>query len=482
MMSKDRTAEAKTVSESRHGQKGRRPGDQYIIVELCKTARLALPMVLSQIGQIAMMTTDLVFIGRAGADVLAAAALAGRIYLFGFTFGLGLLAAIQPVAAQAFGANNLSLIRRSLRMSLWEAVLLSFPIMVFALQGQSVLLAIGQKPDEAWLAQQYLLGLTWGTAPALCFAVLRSFMGAVNRPEPVLWITLAAVPINALLVYLLMYGKLGLPRLELFGAGLATTLVNSGTFLAGLYLATMRLPFRDYHVLAHLWRFDRALMRQLIVIGTPISIKGLMAYGLSSAAALLAGRISASALAAHQIAVQVAVILFMLSYGIATATAVRVSHAVGRNDGPGVKRAGLVGMLLGMVVATIVTFAIVAARFQITNLFLGESTGDAGATTGLAAKLVLAGASCYITEAVATIAAGALCGLKDTRVPLLFLCIAYWLVGLSLSYVLSLNIGLGAVGIWIGLSTGATLYGALLALRFWLLANRIAHRSRRLPV
>ncbi|PDT64122.1 MATE family efflux transporter [Bradyrhizobium ottawaense] len=463
----------KVLSASRHAQLSPRD-DHHILAELSEIARLALPIVLTQIGQVAMMVTDLAFIGRTGTDALAAAALASRIYLLGFAFGLGLLAAIQPMAAQAFGANNLSLVRRSVRMGFWEAALLSLPITLLALQGQSILLAIGQTPDTARLAQEYLLGLAWGVPPALCFAVLRSFMGAVSRPEPVLWTTLAAAPINALLVYLLMYGKLGLPRLGLFGAGLATSLVNSGMLLAGVYLVTRRLPFRAYYVLANLWRFEWPLMQQLIVIGIPISIGAMMAYGASSLAALLAGRISASALAAHQVAVQAAVVLFMLSYGIGTATCVRVANAVGRNDGPGIKQAGLVGMLLGMVVAAILTFAIVAARFQIAPLFLGRSSGDADATTGLVAKLLLAGATCYITEAVATIATGALCGLKDTTVPPLLGCVAYWLVGISLGYVLSTSIGLGAVGIWIGLSIGASLYSALLALRFWLLANRSA--------
>lgn len=175
-------------------------------------------------------------------------------------------------------------------------------------------------------------------------------MGAINRPEPVLWITLAAIPVNGLLVYLLMYGKLGLPRLELFGAGLATTLVNCAMFLAALWFAIVRRPFRGYHVLAHLWYFDCPSMRQLIVIGAPISIAFLMEYGITSAAALLAGVISTTAVAAHQIAIQVAAILFMIPSGISMAAAVRVAHAVGRNDGPAIKRSGLAAMLLGIVI------------------------------------------------------------------------------------------------------------------------------------
>ncbi|MDA9421025.1 MATE family efflux transporter [Bradyrhizobium sp. CCBAU 53380] len=454
------------------------PAGHHLAMELSETAKLALPMVLTQVGQIAMMTTDFAFIGRIGTEALAAAALASRVYLLVFILGVGLLAAIAPLAAQAFGADNLSVARRSLRMGLWMALLLSLPIMAFALCGEEILLSLGQSPAATRLARQYLFGLAWGVAPALWFQAIRNFMGAVNRPEPALWITLAAVPVNALLVYLLIDGKLGLPRLGLFGAGLATTLVNCGTFLAGLWFATMRRPFRDYHVLAHIWRFDWPLLQQLFVIGTPISIASVIGYGLFSATTLLAGLISTSALAAHQIAVQVAATLFMVSFGISTAAAVRVSHAVGRNDGPGIKRAGVVAMLLGIVIAAMLTLAVIAARLEIAELFLGGSAGDADPTITLAAKLLLVGATFFITDAAKSIAAGGLRGLKDTRVPLLFAGIAYWLIGFPLSYVLSLKIGLGAIGIWIGLSIGTTVYAVLLVIRFQQLATRLALRRR----
>ena len=298
-------------------------------------------------------------------------------------------------------------------------------------------------------------------------------MGAVNRPQPVLWITLAAIPVNALLVYLLMYGKLGLPRLELFGAGLATTLVNCATFLAAVWFATRRKPFSDYHVLKHLWRIDWSLMRQLFVIGAPISIAFLMEYGMFSAAALLMGLIGTTALAAHQIALQVTAILFMIPFGISMAATVRVGHAVGRNDGQGVRRAGLVALLLGIVNAAVLTLAVVATRFDIAVLFLGGSTENAAATIELAATLLLVGTSFFITDAVQSIAAGALRGLNDTRVPLLFAGLGYWLIGFALSYLLGFRTGLGAIGVWIGLSIGTAVYATLLVLRFRHLARKL---------
>lgn len=462
----DKIIEAKPVSVLRR-RGTRRAAGQHLTIELSETVKLAWPMVLTQLAQVAMMTTDLAFIGHIGPQALAAAALAVTLYLVSFTFGAGLLAPIAPLAAQAYGAGNHAMVQRALRTGLWAALLLSFPIIAFAFCGEQILLAFGQAPDAALLAQQYLFGLALGVVPALWLQAIRNFMGAVNRPEPILWITLAAIPLNAVLVYLLVYGKFGLPRLELFGAALASTLVNCAMFLAGLWFATMRRPFRDYHVLAGLWQFDWPFLRQLIVIGTPISIASLMQYGVLSAAALLAGLISTSALAAHQIALQITVITSMIAFG----------HAVGRNDGPGIKRAGLVAMLLGTVIAALLAVAVIVARSEIAELFLDKSAEDADATIGLTAELLIVAASLFVTDAIQSIAAGGLRGLKDTRVPLLFVGIAYWLIGLSLGYVLSLKIGLGAIGIWIGLSIGTTIYAGLLVLRFQLLASRRALRA-----
>jgi MATE family multidrug resistance protein len=446
---------------------------QRLLVELSETVGLSAPMVLTQLGQIAMMTTDLAFIGRLGDEAVAAAALAGTVYFVSFTFGLGLMSAVAPLAAQAFGGRDPRRVRRSLRAGLWVALLISLPIMVFPLRGEQILLALGQAAVPAHLAQQYLFGLVWGVMPALWFLAIRSFMGAVNRPQPVLWITLAGIPANALLVYLLIYGEWGLPRLGLLGAGIATTLVNFGTFLAAIWFATRRRPFRKYHVLGRIWRIDWILMRQLFVIGAPISIAFLMEYGLFSAAALLMGLIGTTALAAHQIALQVTAILFMVPYGIGMAATVRVGHAAGRNDAAGVKRAGLAAMLLGIAIAATLTLAVICARFPIARFFLGQASGNGEATIDLAAMLLLVGATFFVPDGLQSIVVGSLRGIEDTKVPLLLAAIGYWLVGYTTAYALAFWTRLGAVGVWIGLSCGTIVYTALLILRFRRLVNRL---------
>jgi MATE family multidrug resistance protein len=446
----------------------------HLAVEFIDTLRLAAPMALTQLGQIVMMTTDLALVGRLGEEAVAAAALANTVYFVTFTLGMGVVSAVAPLAAQAFGARDPHRVRRALRVGLWAALLISLPMMAFPIYGEAILRMLGQAETPARLAQQYLFGLVWGATPALWLLAIRGFMGALNRPQPVLWITLAAIPTNALLVYLLIHGELGLPRLGLFGAGLAHTLVNFAMFLAGLWFVVFRRPFAKYRVLEHVWRIDWAMMRQLFAIGSPISIAFLMEYGMFSAAALLTGLIGTAALAAHQIALQVTAILFMVPLGIGMAATVRVGHAMGRNDAAGVRHAGLVAAWLGILLGAGLTLLVIVGRFAIARFFLGAASGSADATLELAATLLLVGATFFVTDGLQSIMAGSLRGMKDTRMPLLFAAVSYWLIGFPAAWGLAFPAHLGAVGVWIGLSLGTLVYATLLVLRFFRLAHRLA--------
>src|SRR5450432_4920279 len=150
------------------------PGN-HLTLELTETLKLAVPIVLTQLGQIAMMTTDLAFIGRLGDAAIAAAALAHTVFFVTFTFGMGLVSAVAPLAAQAFGARDPRLVRRALRVGLWAALLISLPIMAFPLYGEQILLMLGQAPATAHQAQRYLFGLAWGMTPALWFLPMRGW-------------------------------------------------------------------------------------------------------------------------------------------------------------------------------------------------------------------------------------------------------------------------------------------------------------------
>jgi MATE family multidrug resistance protein len=440
--------------------------------ELVETVRLALPMALIQLGQVVMMTTDLALIGRLGDAALAAAALAHTVLFAAFTIGMGIVSAVAPLAAQAYGSRQPRMVRRALRVGLWAAVMLGVPVTLLQFWGKEILIALGQSPEAAALAGRYLAGMAWAILPAWLFIALRNFMGAVNRPEPALWITLVAIPVNAVLAYALIYGAFGLPALDLMGAGLATALVDVGMCAAAIWIASTRQPFKKYRVLGRLWRPDWRLLGKLVAIGLPISGALLLEYGLFAAAALLMGRISTSAVAAHQIALQIAAILYMVPFGIATAATVRVGQAVGRRDTLGTRRAGFAALALGVAFMCVMTLVVALTRHVIPHVFLGTEAPRSGETIALAATLLVLGASFFITDGAQTVAGGALRGLNDTRVPLLFSALSFWAVGFLSSYWLAFPMGLGAIGVWIGLSLSTAVYAVLLVWRFHLLTAR----------
>src|SRR5262245_15572240 len=330
--------------------------------EIADTIKLAWPMALPQLGQITMMTTDLALIGRLGAEAVAAVGLAHLILFLGFVLGMGPVSAVAPLASQAFGARQPRMVRRSLRVGLWVAVMLGVPINVVQLWGEDILMSAGQSAEASALAARYLTSLAWSMIPAWCFIALRNFMGALGRPQPALWITLAAIPLNALLAYALINGAFGMPRLDLLGAGLATTIVNVSMCAAAIWICYGCRPFKKYHVLGRFWRIDWVLLRELIVIGVPISVAMMLEWGLFSSAALLVGWLGTTALAAHQIALQVATVLFMIPFGVSLAATVRVGHAVGRRDPAATRRAGFAAIGLGAVLMVAATLAVIALR------------------------------------------------------------------------------------------------------------------------
>lgn len=442
--------------------------------ELIETIRLAMPIAFTQLGAIAMMTTDLALIGRLGDAAIAAAALAHTVFFAAFMLGMGAVSAVAPLVAQAFGARKPRLIRRSLRVGLWMAVILAAPMTAGLMFGEGILIALGQKPEQAALAQRYLDGITWSLVPAWWFIAVRSFMGSVNRPEPGLWIMLAAVPANGILAYALIYGHFGLPELDLMGAGLATTIVNAGMCAVSFWFIHTQRPFRKYRTLGHLLRPDWELMKRLIVIGAPMSGSFLIEYGLFASAALLMGQIGTTELAAHQIALQVAAIVFMVPFGIGMAATVRVGQALGRGDTAAIRRSGFVAIVLGAIFMIAMTVLVIAGRSLIAGVFLGPETPENAATVQMIGLLLIVGTTFFIADGVQTVAAGALRGLSDTRVPMIFAFISFWLIGFATSWILAFPVELGAVGVWIGFSVGLVVYALLLIWRF----NRLTKRPR----
>ncbi len=433
---------------------------------MAETIALSVPIALTQLGQIAMMTTDLMLLGRLGEHVVAGAGLAHTMLFVAFAVGMGLVAAVAPLAAQAFGARDPRGVRRALRVGVWAAILTGVPLTAFQFCGEGLLVVLGQSPENAAVAGRYLAGLGWSLIPAWVFMAIRGFMGAVNRPEPALWITLAAVPSNFVLAWALIHGEFGLPQLDVLGAGVATTLVNIGMCAVALVICVTRPPFKKYRIMGRFWRFDAPLFSTLCRLGLPISGAYLVEFGVFGGAGLLMGTISTTALAAHQITLQIAAILFMVPFGISLAATVRVGHAVGRGDPEGSRRAGIAALVLGAAFMVLMTAVIAATRHELPPLFLGTVTPDTAATAALIATLLLVGPVFFVFDGIQTIGAGALRGLNDTRVPFLIAIFSFWGIGFTLCWVLGIHTVLGPLGVWLGLSAGLIAQAVLLAWRF----------------
>ena len=440
--------------------------------DVADALRLAWPMALTQLCQVAMMTTDLILLGRLGDQMVAAVALANTILFAAFTIGMGLVSAVAPLASQAFGAREPRMVRRALRVGLWAVLFMGLPLTLAQLWGDRILVLLGQSPDVAALAGRYLAGLCWSLMPAWGFMALRNFMSSVNRPEPALWITLVAIPANGVLAYLFIHGGLGVPAMDVFGAGLASSIVSAATFLAALVVCWTRRPFRKYHILGRFWRPDWVLMRQLVIVGAPISGAFMLEFGAFATAALMMGRLGTTALAAHQITLQTASILWMVPFGISLAATVRVGHAVGRRDVEAARRAGFAALAIGAVFMAVMTLVVAVLRHWIPIAFLGASAATATETVALAAFLLALSTSFFIADGLQTIAAGALRGLNDTRVPLLFAALAFWPIGMFAGFELAFDAGFGAAGVWIGLSLGLVVQAVLLVTRFHILTRR----------
>jgi len=432
------------------------------------TLRLAAPLVLTNLAQIAMMATDTIMIGRLGPAPLAAAALGTSIYFFLWMFAFGVAMATSPIIAQARGRNPHAVkeVRRSVRQGLWATAAVSVPFCVLMWMMAPLFRLAGQDEALIALAMPYLTMLLWGFLPSLWFVVLRCFVAALERPSSAAWITGGAILLNALVNYVLIYGRLGMPRLELMGAGLASTISNLAMLGALVAVIGLDRRFRRYRLLGRWWRSDWPRFRAIFQLGLPIAITLALECGVFSAAVLLMGVIGAADLAAHQIAIQIAATTFMVPLGIAQAATVRVALAVGRGDHEGVRRAGWVALAVGVGFMAAMAVVLWTTPHLIVHIYLdGHAPGTLDVLAKATAFLAVA-ALFQIADGAQAIGAGALRGLKDTAVPMLFALIGYWAIGFAACVALAFWAGLGGVGVWLGLALGLGATAVLMVTRF----------------
>lgn len=435
--------------------------------EIKSTISLALPVVATQLAHISMGFVDTVMVGRLSSEALAGIALGNSIFFTTLMVAMGVVMAVGPMVSQAFGAGDREGVARSTRQGMWLGAMLTIPCMLIVYNIAPVLNLIVKEAETVALAQNYLRAIAWGVLPFLWFVGLRSFIEGVSRPRPATLISFVAVGLNIFANYVLMYGKLGMPRLGLVGTGWASTIVFWFMFLALALVSGRGAAFGRYEVLSHLRRPDLQYLRELFRIGWPIGVSYGIEAGLFMITAVMMGVFGTVALAAHQIAIQCASITFMVPLGIGIAASVRVGQAAGRKDAAGARMAGLVGVGLGasfMAGAAIVFWTVPRT---IVALYLNLDDPANAEVVSLAVSLLFVAAVFQLFDGVQVSAAGALRGLKDTRIPMLIGFVSYWLVGLSTGYAFGFGLDLGPVGLWWGLVQGLLFAAILLSWRFW---------------
>jgi multidrug resistance protein, MATE family len=441
--------------------------------ELRATLKLAWPIVLANIAQTAMPTTDVVLIGRLGPEALASAALATNLFFAFAFFGTGIVTAIAPMVARELGRNRHSVrdVRRTFRQGMWMAVAVSIPIWMILWQAETILIWLGQEPELAAAAGLYMRALQWSILPLLFYVVLRALISAMERPMPALWVGLAAIVLNALTAYVLIFGKFGFPRLELIGAGIATTF--SSTVLFGglaLYLLIGR-RFRRYRFFGRFWRSDWPRFVEFWRLGLPIGVAHAFEVTIFNVAALLMGLIGSASLAAYAVALQIATLTFMVPLGLNQAVTVRVGRAYGAGDREGVRRAGWSAFALGIAFMSMTAMVMLFAPHLLVSAFLDLADPVNANVIALAVSFLAFAAMFQVFDGAQTIGAGMLRGLHDTRVPMVFTAIGFWGIGLPLGAYLGLATDLAGAGIWIGLAAGLASVAILMTSR-WIMRER----------
>jgi MATE family multidrug resistance protein len=441
--------------------------------ELRATLSLAWPLILANLTQQLIQATDILLMGRLGAAQLAAATLALNLT---FTFNLmmlGLVIASSPMMATALGQrfNAVRDVRRTFRTGLWLIAAMLPPYWLLLWHVGDLMRAFGEPAELAAQGQTFLRAYMWCTAPWLLFQLLRNFVAAIERPRIILWLSVAGIGLNALLSWSLIFGHLGLPALGLVGGGVGSTLTWLLMCGALVLVTLLDRRFRRFHLFGHWWRFDGQRTLAMVQLGWPIGATMALEMGVFALAAYFMGWIGAPAVAAHAVALQLAALTFMVPLGLGQAATVRVGLALGRQDAPGIARAGWTAWVIGVAFMGTMALLMWSIPGQLVILFLKDVPGNA-VTIALAVSFLRVAAAFQLVDGAQVIGAGMLRGLHDTRWPLMFALVGYWVVGLGIGAWLAFAQDWKGVGIWVGLASGLAAVAALMLAR-WVLRGRL---------
>ncbi|MCC5602741.1 MATE family efflux transporter [Nostoc favosum] len=439
--------------------------------EVKKCLVLAVPLAAAQLAQSATGFVDTVMMGWLGSQTIASGALGVTIFSFCLLIVTGIVSAVSPLAAQAYGAGNREKVGTIVRLGLGISLVLGIPITLLLYNAGALLLLLGQDAKTVALAEIYLRAIALGFIPALGFGVLKSFLSALLQPQLVMVTVVLGTLLNITANYVLMFGKLGFPALGLAGIGWASTLSLWSMFVALAVYICNQPRFAVYSIfrasskkafpLEH-----RRIIGEIFQVGLPIG--GLIAVegGLFTVVTFIIGQLGTNALAAHQIALQTISISFQLALGISLATTVRVGQLVGQNDLLATRLAGYVGIAFAALSMGVVGITLWLVPKSIISLYIDINDPNNADVVVLAVKLLGVAAIFQIVDGVQVTAGAALRGLKDTRIPMLIGIFAYWCVGLFTGYTFGIWSGYGAIGLWWGLAIGLAIAAIIMTWRF----------------
>lgn len=435
-------------------------------------ARLAGPLLVNNLATAGMLFADTVMAGRLGARELAAVAVGANYVGIFYLGGLGMLLALSPIIAHAYGAGRNELVGSFFRQALWLAAAISAVAIVALALVRPVLELIGIPPEVTPLASHYVYAVACGMPGLYGFLALRFSSEGLGWTRPILFTAVIALAAKVLGNYVFMYGNLGAPQLGAVGAGVATALADWLIFgVMWAYVRRHRI-YRPYAPLASFEAPRAGKLREIAALALPISGSVLAEGALFSASALIMGTFGAVVMASHAIAINYAALMFMVPLALHSATTIHVGHKVGRGDPAAGRFAGWVGIGMCAGIMAVSAIVLTIARPAIAGIY----TQDA-AVLALATELLLYAAIFQVADGMQVGAAGALRGFKDARIPMAINVFAYWVVGFPFAWWFGVVRGYGPRAVWLALIVGLTLCAVLLASRYASITRRAVARG-----
>jgi MATE family multidrug resistance protein len=424
--------------------------------------RLAGPLIVNNLAVAGMQFTDAVMAGSLGPKSLAAVAVGGSLWFFGFSFCLGILIAISPIVSRHFGAGRFDLIGRYTRQGLYMAVMLGIPIVLIGqFAALPLLTAMDIDPDFRELTAEYVAAISLGAPGIFIFLALRFTNEGIGHTRPIMYVSLLSLACNVFFNYVLMFGHFGAPELGAVGCGYASA-ITMWFVMASLAIYMLSSPrYRKFNLFAKLAPIRLSAFKEIFTLGVPIAITISAEGGLFSAIGLLMGTRGIEIAAGHHIAISFASTMFMVPLALSAATTVRVGQLLGAEKLGEARSCGISGILLCAIIMAMAAVLLLTFRHSVVGLYTTDS-----AVISIAIDLFLMAAIFQIADGIQIGAVGALRGYKDTTIPMFINVFAFWVLAFPLAYMAAVTYVAAPVYVWVSFIVGLSVSAMLLSRRY----------------